>query len=158
MSALFAWLLACTLTSQTAPPMATIGERVVFPSTEFLVMEVKDRGPTLPTTDGGDSVTTAGRYVDVRYSVKNNTATATSSPFAPLMVDSQGRTYGALPVGIAQFYVRRDDNEFRWHEIAPGQELEFRTIYDIDHADAANLHLEVNGNGIDEHRSISLGL
>lgn len=151
-------LSSCTFSSVPSPiPPLHVGDRAVFSDAEFVLVSAVDRGPTLPTTDGGDSVTTNGRYVDVRFSVKNKTAAPTSSLFVPLMVDSASHTYSALAVGIAQFYMAKDALEYRWHEIQPGEELQFEAIYDVDSPTAKDLHLEVSG-APGETRTFTLGL
>lgn len=101
-------------------------------------------GPA-PTQDGMESITTAGRYVDVRFVVKNTSTQTRKSAFNPLLVDEEGRTFGGLAVGIVKFHVPKGTRDHRWHDMQPGEETEFRAIYDVDQADAGDLHLEVSG-------------
>ena len=94
----------------TGGPAAKLGDPVSFADSTWVVAAARDRGAKLG--GAGSSATTAGTFVEVRFSVTNLTKKEDSLLDLPAVLDAQGREYkpferssAFLPAGAAQ---RRD--------------------------------------------------
>jgi hypothetical protein len=139
-------------------PTAPIGSPVTLTDRVFTVDAVIDHGDRLPDYRGfiADPDPTV-RYVEVRFTEQNTSAVTTGVAVLPRLRDASGETHSGVPVGVVQMYLPRDANEYRWHDIHPGETLSFVAIYEVSPPTATGLTIEVGD--IDGHEfHIPLGL
>jgi uncharacterized membrane protein YeaQ/YmgE (transglycosylase-associated protein family) len=115
-------------------PAAKLGETVSFADSTWVVGAARDRGGKL--TGAGDSASTAGRFVEVRFSVTNLTKKEDSLLDLPALVDAQGREF--KPFERSSSFLPPGARDLAMAPLPPSLAKEFVEIYELP-ADAGAL-------------------
>ena len=117
-----------------AGPAATLGDTIPFADSTWVVAAARDRGAKLGGK--GDGATTAGKFVEVRFSVTNLTKKEDSLLDLPVVVDAQGREY--KPFERSSSFIPAGARDLVMAPLPPSLAKEFVEIYEVP-ADAGAL-------------------
>jgi len=131
-------------TAAPEPPptaAATIGEVVVVGDVQWKVLEAKNLGSTLKSSNQFiKDLETSGKFIQVRVEMVNKGKEAKSLSYIDLH-DSTGRKYKAA--SEARHWIPDEEEIFLVETINPGLSKTFTAIYEVP-ADAAGLYIMVN--------------
>jgi hypothetical protein len=145
---------------ETAAPaaMPKVGELVKFDDSEWTVVETKDMGQKLASNNQfQEPAKTDGRYIYVKFKVKNLTNKEERIMDHPKVVDSQGREFGAFD--HETFYLPKGVKSMSLEALPSSMQKEFGAIYEVP-ADAKTLTFEARSLAMfgTDKKKIALGL
>jgi hypothetical protein len=130
-----------------------IGEVVKFDDSEWVVIEAKDLGGTAPSNNQFEKAgkTEDGKFIRVKFSIKNNGKKEDMLFDQPKLVDSQGREFGHHEK--EPFYVPDGAKTLGLEKLPVGLKKEYYSVYEVP-KDAKGLKfqaraLEVDGKKVD---------
>lgn len=127
---------------EPAAPAPKIGDLITFPNdSEWVVDEAKDLGKTAKSNNQfQENLSTEGRYVLVKFSVKNLGPKEIRVFSQPEAIDSQGRKFKT--VDSATFFIPKDGKTLALEGVGPGLKKSFYTLYELP-PDATAIKMEV---------------
>ncbi|MDB4966923.1 MAG: hypothetical protein JWN44_2612 [Myxococcales bacterium] len=123
--------------SLPAGPAGKLGDPISFADSTWVVAAARDRGGKL--AGAGDSAATAGRFVEVRFSVTNLTKKEDSLLDLPAVVDAQGREF--KPFERSSSFLPAGARGLAMAPLPPSLAKEFVEIYEVP-ADAGALRFK----------------
>lgn len=154
--------LACAGGPATVPPVKG-NEELKLHDSVWAVIEAKDLGQLLRSTEGdAPELRTQGRYVLVRYAVRNPGRRRIDLDGDPQLIDGRQRFFD--PIGNQEAYLPKGAvtmGDVESDQIPAGLTKEFHALYEVP-ADARGLRLEAKSFterfGREQTGHIELGL
>lgn len=143
--------------AKAAAPAAKVGDTVKFDDSEWVILEAKTLGAKMaPTSPFGEPAKTDGKFVYVRFKVKNLGNKQETIFDHPKVVDAKGREfdhyqqqYSYLPKGVKGMALE---------QLPASMTKEFGAVYEIP-ADATALVFQARALEIaGERKNVALGL
>jgi hypothetical protein len=139
-----------------APSGPKIGDMVKFDDSEWTVVEAKLKGKRLASNNQfQEAAKTDGKFIYVKFKVKNLTNKEERIGGHPKLVDGKGREFGDYDG--ASFYIGSNEKTIALEALPSSMGKQFAAIYEVPD-DATNLSFQARGLGIfGDKKLISLG-
>jgi len=121
-----------TTPSQTTPSETTygIGDVVKFDDSKWIVVAAKDNGSILKSNNMFQKeASTDGKFITVRFKVKNLTKTEDRIMDTPKLIDSQGREFKEYD--SQSFYIPEGAKTLTLEALPPSMYKEFYAVYEV---------------------------
>ena len=121
---------------------AQVGDTITFDAdSEWVVEEAKDLGQKARSNNQfQEDLKTEGRFVQVKFSVKNLGPKEIRVFSNPEAQDSQGRRFKSID--MITFYIPKDAKSMSLEGVGPGLKKTYYTVYELP-PDAADIQMEV---------------
>ena len=116
-----------------------VGDTVKLADSEWTVLAAKDMGGVLPGEM--DEKHSAGRFIAVKFSVKNTSSDVLEIVGEPILIDAKGQKFKEL--SDIEFYLPDGANNTLNAKIKPGMTKKFIEIYDVP-KDVTGLSFQVH--------------
>lgn len=135
---------------------AAIGDVVKFEDSEWTVVSARGLGSTLRGGEFVEAKQSEGKFVYVRFKVKNITNEEESILFTPAITDSKGRRYEQFDEQA--FYLPDNENSMTMEQLPSGLPKTFSAIFEIP-PDATGINFMARNFAAfgKEERPVSLG-
>jgi hypothetical protein len=118
-----------TAPAETTQRTASIGEKVTFEDSEWVVLKAVELGELLLGEDQKNITSQGGRFIYVRYQLKNLTKEEEQITFTPQLMDSEGRNYEEH--GESESYLPDGENGLTNVALPASLPRTFAAIYEV---------------------------
>lgn len=133
----------------------SVGDVIKFKDSEWAVLVAKDWGNELSAGEGLPTKKTEGKFIAVKFSVKNATNEEETILETPKLVDSKGRKFNQIDDG--DLYLK-DEKSMTLEQLPSGIKKKFVGIYEVP-VDADGLTFEARSLEFSpSYKKVNLGL
>lgn len=114
----------------------TVGEKVSFDDSDWIVLDARDIGSVLPAGAFTESKRSEGKFVYVRFKVTNKTLKQEAVLFTPAILDEKGRRFEEMDSTL--LYLPDGEVSMTMEALPPGLPKTFSSIFEVP-TDASGL-------------------